>query len=202
MYTIEKLCKELDICIEWRDANYFESEDVCIKNEDLAKYFFTLNDKVSNCFQKLKEHTERLLLNINYSIPYKTTSISLDRTQELKLLSNSNSQVTILHGEGGCGKTAIVKQYYLSKHNKPFLLLKAFELIGKSFDDIFNGCTEQEINDLFIGESEKVFVLDSAEKLINIPDKECYKELITFLLKSKWKIIVTTRNEYLDALIF
>ena len=202
LYTIEKLCKELDICIEWRDANYFDSEDVCIKNEDLAKYFFTLNDKVSNCFQKLKEHTERLLLNINYSIPYKTTSISLDRTQELKLLSDSNSQVTILHGEGGCGKTAIVKQYYLSKTNRPFLLLKAFELIGKSFDDIFYGCTEQEINDLFNGESEKVFVLDSAEKLINIPDKECYKELITFLLKSKWKIIVTTRNEYLDALIF
>lgn len=200
--TIEKLCKELDISIEWRDANYFDSEDVCIKNEDLAKYFFKLNDNVSNCFQKLKEHTERLLLNINYSIPYKNISISLNRTEELKLLSNSNSQITILHGEGGCGKTAIVKQYYLSKHNKPFLLLKAFELIGKSFDDIFYGCKEEEINDLFIGESEKVFVLDSAEKLINIPDKECYKELITFLLKSKWKIIVTTRNEYLDALIF
>lgn len=202
LQTIERLCKDLEISIEWKDANYFDSEFVALQNEDLSKYFFIQNDKSSNCFQKLKEHTDRIITNINPYIPLKNGSIILNRTNEIEQIEASDKQITILHGEGGCGKTAIVKQLYQQKKDKPFFILKAFELNGKSFDNIFHGCTENEITEIFIGEEEKYFVLDSAEKLLGIPDKEVYKELVNFLIKNKWKIIVTTRNEYLDALIF
>lgn len=202
LQKIDNLCKNLEISIEWKDANYFDSEYVSLQNEDLSKYFFIQNDKSSNCFQKLKEHTDRIIVNINSYIPFKNDSIILDRTNEIKQIESSNKQIIVLHGEGGCGKTAIVKQFYQQKKDNPFFILKAFELNEKSFDNIFYGCTENEISEIFIGEKEKYFVVDSAEKLLGIPDKEVYKELINFLIKNKWKIIVTTRNEYLDALIF
>lgn len=33
--------KELNMALEWREASFFESEFVCLENDDLSKYFFT-----------------------------------------------------------------------------------------------------------------------------------------------------------------
>lgn len=41
LIDIEAKGVELNIKIEWREASFFESEFVCLKHDDLAKYFFT-----------------------------------------------------------------------------------------------------------------------------------------------------------------
>jgi hypothetical protein len=38
---IQSKAEELGIELVWREASFFESEFVCLENDDLSKYFFT-----------------------------------------------------------------------------------------------------------------------------------------------------------------
>lgn len=51
-------------------------------------------------------------------------------------------------------------------------------------------------------ETPKLFIIDSAEKLPEIANQNILNELITKLTGYRWTIILTTRNYYLDDLIF
>ncbi|MCV5714566.1 hypothetical protein OFN39_35715, partial [Escherichia coli] len=49
-------------------------------------------------------------------------------------------------------------------------------------------------------ELRKVIVVDSAEKLLELTNIDPFKEFLTVLIKDKWQVVFTTRNNYLADL--
>lgn len=199
---IEDHASNLGIKITWRIFSYFKSEDVCIKNADISEYFFTPdNSNISNLLN-FKNHTVQLFSNINFFIEKNGNQIHIEYSNELKLLQSSNSKVFVIHGDGGCGKTALLKEFISNNSDKTFLGIKALEFgqFHTTEEALFN-CSKEFFIEIYKNVQNKYFIIDSAEKLLDIPNSSVYSDLIQFLNKNEWNIIFTTRNNYFEALL-
>ena len=197
---LEKKADDINIKIEWRDDNYFKSPNVVQNYDDILSYFFTQNPSVIETIKRLKYHTENILSQIHSDIEFCDKNICIDKLDDIKKIQESNNQVIIVSGQGGVGKTAIIKQIYNVDKNKPYFLLKATEFDIKTMDDIFRESNAQCFFDILRNDQDKIFIIDSAEKLLDIKNSDPIKELLSIFIKENWKIIFTTRDSYLDDL--
>lgn len=148
----------------------------------------------------LQEKTKNILFQIKMLIPFNGKKIELDRTDEIKNIKENltNKQVIVLSGEGGIGKTAIIKHLFEEKHEKDiFYVIKGIEFKDKN---VWYGHNIQEFIEIHDNFDKKIFVIDSAEKLMDIENIEFFKEFLSALIQHNWKIIFTTRHSYLDDL--
>lgn len=204
LVEIEENAKDLNIDIEWRVPSHFEKQLSIPENDYLAQYFFVLGNGIVEFLNKLKTHSENILFAIQTDIQFKKQKIKIDRTDILSTLINSKAQISILAGEGGSGKTALIKEL-VSNHSNPYYVLKAAEFAKPSLTAIFNQFGAYDINDFLHfhrDELNKTFVIDSAEKLADLESQDVLIELLSALIKDKWQIVFTTRNSYLDDLCF
>ena len=163
-----------------------------------------LNDSIDNFLESLKVKIESVLFSIHTNIQYKDKIIEIDRSsdiQEFKEHFNTNN-IFVISGKGGVGKTAIVKKIYNElKNSCDFYIFKATEFNINNIDELFKNNTFNE----FINATknkEKIIVIDSSEKLLDISNNEPFKEILSILIKNSWKIIFTTRDNYLNDLNF
>ncbi len=197
----EEKAKELGIHIEWRVASFFESEFVSIKNSHITKYFFTQNSNIEKAIANSKEHTNILLQGINTSINFNGKNIEIDRDTLIQKIKNTDRQVIVLNGGAGTGKTALIKKIYKEAIKElPFYILKATEFSRTNLNTLFTGFTIDDLIDAHVEEKNKILVIDSAEKLLDITDDLTIKKLLSILIKNNWKIIFTTRYNYLNDL--
>lgn len=198
---VEQKAQALKIDLDWRTASYFESPFVSIKNELISKHFFALENSVFNLIEEQNNHTGNILENIKTKIIFNGSDIEIDRTPELEELNAINSQSTILSGIGGVGKTAVIKKLFeLVKNKYPIYVYKASEFELNSIKEFFNGYSIEDFIEVHAVYKEKVIVIDSAEKLIDLKNTEPFKEFLSIFLKNNWKVIFTTRDNYLDDL--
>ena len=197
---VEKKANALNIKIEWRDDNYFKSPNAILNHDAIFSYFFTNNLFVIETIKRLKYHTENILSQIHNDIDFAEKKICINRLDDINKIQESNNQVIIISGQGGVGKTAIIKQLCNTDKNKPYFLLKATEFDIKTLDDIFKESSIQCFLNILRNDQDKIFIIDSAEKLLDIKNSDPIKELFTVLIKEDWKIIFTTRDSYLDDL--
>ena len=102
---------------------------------------------------------------------------------------------------GGVGKTAIVKKLYEQlKHETPFYLFKGSEFELRNINDLFSGLSFQTFVDAHKDEPHKIIVIDSAEKLLDLKNTDPLKEFLSVLIPNNWKLIFTTRDNYLENL--
>lgn len=198
---IEKYAKSKDIEIIWKGASFFESEFVTFQNEIISKHFFSLDNSVFNLIKDRKKHSENVLFEIQTFITFNDQNIEIDRSNELaQLIDKESPKVLILSGTGGVGKTAIIKNLYNQlKENIPFYIFKATEFELASVNDLFRGINLQD----FIAvhkDADKIVVIDSAEKLLDLKNTDTFKEFLLILIQNDWKIIFTTRDNYLEDL--
>jgi hypothetical protein len=197
---LEEKAHDLNIEIEWRDDNYFKSPNVSQNHDALLSYFFTQNPCVIETIRQLKSHTENILFHIHDEIEFSGKSISIDRLDEIKTIQESNNQIIIISGQGGVGKTAIIKQLYNMDKNRPCFLFKATEFDKRTLDDIFLKSSAKDFFDILKHDQDKIFIIDSAEKLLDIKNSDPIKELLLICIKENWRIIFTARDSYLDDL--
>lgn len=199
---IEASAKKYNITIDWRtNETYFLSPDVAF-NQDLMKHFFT-NESIYDLVYEKQTHTQRILNDIHTSINFNSQIIEIDRTLEINELENQfkKHQALILSGAGGVGKTAIVKKLYEKiKNEVPLYLFKASEFETNQIDNLFGKYSLQKFIDIHQQDNEKIIIIDSAEKILDIKNRDPFKEFVTTLLAHKWKILFTTRYSYLDDL--
>ena len=198
---IEEKAKDLHLELEWRTASFFESPFVAIENETISQHFFSLDKSILDLVKDQHKHSENILSEIQTCITFNTQTIEIDRSEDLKNLKKASQQVLILSGVAGVGKTAVIKNLYEQiKKEIPFYIFKATEFELRSINDLSVGQKFQDFIEAHKDESRKVIVIDSAEKLLDLKNSDPFKEFLSFLIKSNWKSIFTTRDNYLEDL--
>ncbi len=201
----EKIAKELKIGIIWRTASYFESPFVTIENKSILQHFFNLDKSIVNLIEAKKLHTESVLYEIQTNIDFNNQKIEIDRIKALETIEKElhNKQILIVSGVGGVGKTAIIKTLYEKFENEiPFYIFKANEFSINKLNDLFSGFELQDFLEAHKKEKIKIVVIDSAEKLLELQNTDTFKIFLKDLIQNDWKIIFTTRNNYLNDLNF
>ncbi|MFH1288979.1 MAG: ATP-binding protein, partial [bacterium] len=198
---IEEKSKTLGIELEWRTASFFESPFVSIDNEIIAKYFFSLDKSAFNLIKDQQTHTKNILNGIQTCIIFNGQNIKLDRSKDLEKIKTNLEQVLILSGGSGVGKTALIKEFYEQINKKtPFYIFKASEFELRNINDFFTGYNFQDFLEVHKDEDNKIIVIDSAEKLLDLNNSDPFKEILGILIQKKWIIIFTTRDNYLEDL--
>jgi hypothetical protein len=205
---IETEAKKLNLSIEWRVPSHFEIQLARPENQYLANYFFDSGNNIFDFIEGLKTHTESLFKVIQTDIVFNSTSIKIDRNKLIQNITNELEQpkTIILSGEGGSGKTAVIKDLFQELQNSvPFYLFKAVEFNVTDSKSFFNTYGEFNLIDfikIHKEEKTKILVIDSAEKVSDIENQEFFKEFLSELISNSWTIIFTTRLSYLDDLRF
>lgn len=116
---VDQKAYESGIEIVWRVASFFESPFVIVENEKIAKHFFSLNESIFDLLEEKRKHTENVLYEIQTNIEFKDRSIEIDRRHCIELLHENlvQKKIVIVSGEGGVGKTAVIKKFMKLKNN-------------------------------------------------------------------------------------
>ena len=197
----------LGVAVEWRTESYFEAPFVTEKNAALASYFFSTGPTVFDLVMGLRQRTELLLARIRDRIEFNGQAIKIDRSSELAVLRQSLDDPTplIVAGVGGSGKTAAIKEFYEHERQRtPVFIFKATELShlsgATSLFHEFGPFSASDFVVAFPHAPNKVVVVDSAEKLADLDDKDDVASFFAMLQSHGWKLVFTTRLSYLRDL--
>lgn len=203
---IESAAKELKVDIIWRVPSNFEIQLADPQNFHIAEYYFSNNSNIIDFLNAISKHADNILYAIHNDIKYKEKTIQIDRTELISELKNPISKIKIISGEGGCGKTALIKNLHQElKKNDPIYVFKALEFGVQNIQNVFNqfgNKTFADFLEVHRNDTAKTIVIDSAESLSEINNREVFKEFLSALLNDGWQIIFTTRINYLDDLRF
>jgi len=198
---LENTAKELNIKLVWRATSFFETEFVSVDNKTVSKYFFSFDKTILDIIEEQQKHTKNILDAIQTQIFFGNENIEIDRHDVLEKLEKEEKQVLILSGVGGVGKTAVIKKLYEKLEDKAsFYVFKATEFELRNINDLFTGFSFGDFLEGHKDEKNKIIVIDSAEKLLDLNNPDPTKEILSVLIQNNWKIIFTTRDSYLDTL--
>lgn len=205
---IEQAAANIGITLEWRVPSYFELQLSLPENQYIYDIFFNNSHNTSELPDDILEHNRLVLKDIQTEIRSGNISIRIDRGQCIQTITDCIAKKIniVISGEGGCGKTAVLKNLYEDCKNKfPICIFKAGELNVQNINNLFNlnrQYTFKQFIDAFKDEPLKVFVIDSAEKIAEHASLEVHKQLIIQLKDSGWTLMFTTRNIYVSDLTF
>ncbi len=205
---IEKAAKAFGISIQWRVPSHIELQLSLPENKYIFDIFFNLEPNEGDLLDEVLKHNENILRAIQTEIPFKKEQIKVERSIIIEGIVNATQKKKniIISGEGGCGKTAILKEFYILNCQKiPICIFKATELNVNHINDLFqfdHNFSFTKFIEAYHHEPIKVFVIDSAEKLAEISNNDILNILIQKLKESGWNIVFTTRYSYLNDLTF
>jgi hypothetical protein len=201
LIEVDEKAKGLNIILEWRPASFFESEFVSTKNAVFARHFFKLDKSIFAIIEEQQNHTQNILSEIQTCIFFNNNSFEIDINKHIDILRDQSQQISILSGIGGVGKTVIIKKLYEElKYKIAFFVFKATEFELRNINDLFVDFSFYDFVKAHEDEKNKIIVIDSSEKLLDLKNSDPFKEFLSVLIKDKWKIIFTTRDNYLEDL--
>lgn len=205
---IEQVAKKNGITIQWRTPSHFELQLSLPENKYINDLFFSLGPGNANLMDEIISHNQTILNPIQTFIPFKDQEIKINQSSyvnDILQVSEKKNNI-IISGEGGCGKTSILKEfYYRNFKNIPFCIFKATELNVNHVNDLFrfgHNYSLWEFLEAYKEETLKIFVIDSAEKLAEITNNEVLNTLLSKLVQNGWLLMFTTRYSYLNDLKF
>jgi hypothetical protein len=194
------------VTVTWKTASFFESPFVCQTHAEISSHFFSLEPSIFDLVRQVAEHGDALLSPIQSKFTVDSRTVRLDRQHVVEQLQQTlaRTSVIILSGDGGVGKTAVVKEFHSQfKDKAPFFVFKASEFNLRNVNELFSHYGALTLSQ-FIGAhrdvAEKYVVVDSAEKLADVAYPDVFQEFLTALRAGGWKIIFTTRLGYLEDL--
>lgn len=205
---IEKAAKKIKVTLEWRVPSHFEVQVLLPENKYIYDLFLNLDPKGGELIDDIKKHCNNILRAIQTEIVFEDKQIKIDRSEIIEKITQSldKNQNIIISGEGGCGKTAIFKEFYNQYfQNTPICIYKATELNINNINELFrldHNFSFSQFLETYQSEPQKIFVIDSAEKLAELTNNDILKNLIQTLKDDGWILIFTTRYSYLNDLSF
>jgi hypothetical protein len=179
-----------------KDKDFFQHFD----NTQLSPYF--------KAVEKLKSDSKEIFRPIKTSIGKGENEFHLPRTEarEKILEGLNNSQLTIVTGKPGVGKSAEIKEILLKDFpNASVFVFRADQFNESTIANVFSSQGVNEtIQDIFSCISlipEKIIFIDSLEKLLEA-DPECaFKQLLALLKEHpEIKFIASSRKYAIDLI--
>lgn len=172
----------------------------------IREMFFEVGPNMETLVKDEQCHGENLLASIGDRITYCDNVIRFSRDKYVETIFSTirEHKNLVIHGEGGAGKTAIIKDFY-NRHGSefPICIRKAQELNVASISDIFKYASNYDLTqfiEAYSRDDKKVFIIDSAERLQDIENDDHIKLLLRKLTESGWSIIFTVRSVYVEDL--
>jgi hypothetical protein len=109
---IQHEAENLKLDIVWKVPSHFEKQLALPENKYLADYYFSLEKSTLDLLKGLSAHSDNLLNAIQSNIKFKDKLIKVDRSGSVIDLVETQDPITIVSGEGGSGKTAVIKEFY------------------------------------------------------------------------------------------
>ncbi len=111
---IENTAENLGIKLIWRVPSHIELQLSLPENNYIFDLFFNLNPDKGKLIDSIVAHNENILKDIQTEILFDGLRIKIDRKTIMKILARTSEHKNIIiSGEGGCGKTAIFKDFYV-----------------------------------------------------------------------------------------
>ena len=171
---IENAAKAEGVNIQWRVPSHFEIQLSLPDNKYIKDIFFSLEPSEGDLLDEISKHNDNILQTIQTEIAFGNEQIKINRSSVIRSIANAsrNKNIVIISGEGGCGKTAIFKEFYNSYFKEiPICVFKANELNVNNINDIFHidhKFTFTQFLNTYKDEPLKIFAIASAEKLAEI----------------------------------
>lgn len=137
---IETIAENLGIEIVWRVPSHLELQLFLPENNYILDLFFNLNPNGGKLINNIVVHNKNILKDIQTEISFNGQKIKIDRAAIIENIGKNCREYKniIISGEGGCGKTAILKDFYLRNEKTfPICVFKANELKVSNINDIF-----------------------------------------------------------------
>ncbi|EGR4195357.1 hypothetical protein DDN46_13880 [Vibrio cholerae] len=155
---------------------------------------------------KFYERSQHIFDGISTTI----NSFHVDRSEQLLEISNCymDSEFVFVTGERGAGKSGVVKDFVATKNiDVPVFYLRAEDLDKNHLNEVFTsmGITSSlgEIESHFSLLQEKVLVIESLEKVLELNYPNTFVELLQYIKKQPgWTIIATGRDYAYQQLSF
>ena len=202
---IEKYGKNLGIEIQWRGQSHIEK----MLAEEELKYvknmYFNADAGIDRFHENLINHKNSILKHIHSTIQYNGKEVKIPQDyQKLTEFQESDTQVMIIHGAAGAGKSATVKDFLEAEKNqkeKITLMFSASDLDVKE-ENLFlydGNYSLQDLFGLYKNEEHRLCIIDSAEKYCTAKYPEVFGDILRQFLDHGWKILVTIRTFYKDT---
>ena len=198
---VENFANDKGITVEW--VNDKMILDHVIKVDWIYEYFFATESPIERQIKAEELYTKSILAPIRTAIISDGTEIRIDYSSEKEQLTTAiqNGNHTVIYGEGGCGKTALIKSVWeVIGSSIPISIRKAQDIKTTRINDLFNGEIDSFIN-AYKDEVVKVMVVDSAERIQDIEDPTTFESFITLLKEHGWSIVFTVRSVFLESLL-
>ncbi|WP_145408421.1 hypothetical protein [Paenibacillus xylanexedens] len=204
---IENHGKKVGINIEWRVKSNFEVTLFNPVMTHVRDFFFNPKEGIKGYVDHIQVHTNTIMDNINSTIQVNGASTKIEHNQLdlVSFISDENYKYLIIFGNGGSGKSGLIKDSYSSIPKEiPYFVFRAtdFEATNISeFSRKFGEYTFEDFLSMFENAVKKIFVIDSVEKVFTMKNKDVLNDIIWLLGKHGWKIIFTVRTVYKDNFI-
>ena len=175
--------------------------------EDVQLLFKRSSDiSFENDLIKFHERSRHIFEGISTTI----NTFHINRTEQLSTISNCymDSEFIFVTGARGVGKSGIVKSFVATKNRDvPVFYLRAEDLDKSHLNEVFTsmGITSSlgEIESHFSLLQEKVLVIESLEKVLELNYPNTFVELLQYIKKQPgWTIIATGRDYAYQQLSF
>ena len=196
--------KNLNTCVEklgMKCVIRFNNQilDIVADNKNIRIYeiFFHIDSPTEKVIETGKDRTSSYLKDIQTKIPF-GKGIVIERKKELSVLDEilSKNDVAIVIGQGGCGKSSLVKMYLKQQDNDIAVRIYRGERFNK--DSISDMLVEDHklFFEAYDSYEKKYFVIDSAEQIVLRKKNADELSLLFRMLKEHhWRIILTCRKE-------
>lgn len=202
---IEKYGADLGIEIQWRGQSHIEK----MLAEEELKYvknmYFNADAGIDRFHENLINHKNSILKHIHSTIQYNGKEVKISQDyRKLTDFQESDTQVMIIHGAAGAGKSATVKDFLESEKNqkeKITLMFSASDLDVKE-ENLFlydGNYSLQDLFGLYKNEEHRLCIIDSAEKYCTAKYPEVFGDILRQFLDHGWKVLITIRTFYKDT---
>ena len=207
MQTIEKHAEGLSITIEWCGLSQIETILLHPDTRFLRDYFFSTDYErgLRYTLNEIKSHGNSILRNISIHITCRDKTFEFPQPDiHFNSFLESDKKCLIIHGDGGCGKSALIKKQIGNEHDYPIWIFRASDfdcVTTHDFVSRFGSYSWDDLLRVFDNATHKVCIIESAEKVCLLDNQEVFWDMSRSLIEHGWRIVVTIRSQYKDLFI-